>query len=186
MTLFLLSAAALVLAVASWSLFTYNALVRLNRMADAAWADVDVHLKKRHDLVENLVQAVRGYAAHEREAFERVASARTQASGATALTERAAAERDLALGAAKLIALSEAYPELKASASFLALQKELAELEDDLAQARRYYNAVIRDYNTRTERIPSTLIASLAGFRARPFFELEPGEAAAPRVSLAK
>jgi LemA protein len=176
----------LLAAVLAFVLVTYNRLVALRNRAAAAWSDIDVQLKRRHDLVGNLVETVRGYAAHESGTLEAVTRARTEAEsarGAGLPAEAGAASARLGAGVRALFALAEAYPELKASARFLDLHRALVELEDDLQNARRYYNAVVRDLDTRIQSLPDLLVARPFGFAERAFFELEDrAEAEAPRV----
>jgi len=162
----------------------YNSLVRLREQADSAWADIDVQLKRRHDLVPNLVETVKGYATHEREALEAVVQARTAAISAEGPGERGEAENGLAGALRSLFALSEGYPDLKANRSFLGLQDSLTEIEDHLQKARRYYNAVVRDYNIRTRQVPTNLVAGAFGFEVREFFQAEAAARAVPEVSL--
>lgn len=161
----------------------YNSLVKLRETADAAWADVDVQLKRRYDLIPNLVETVRGYAGHEKDTFEAVVQARSRAMASSGPAERAQAEGMLTNALKSLFALSEGYPELRASENFQQLQGTLSRLEDDIQKARRYYNAVIRDYNTRVGQVPTNLVARSFGFREREFFEVDEGERAVPRVS---
>ncbi len=163
----------------------YNALVRLRVLADNAWADIDVQLKRRHDLVPNVVEAVRGYTEFERGTLERVVMARARAVSATGPAARGVAEGGLSDALRGLFALAEAYPSLRASEQFAALQRTLVEIEEAIQSARRYYNAVVRDLNTRIQQVPSNLVAGAFGFREREFFELAAREeAAAPRVDL--
>jgi len=161
----------------------YNALVRLRETADGAWADIDVQLKRRYDLIPNLVETVKGYASHEKETLERVVSARSASMGAQGPAAKAQAEGMLSGALKSLFALSEAYPDLQAAAGFRDLQGSLSEIEEHLSQARRYYNAVVRDYNTKTQTFPSVVIARSFGFSEREFFEAAEGEREAPRVS---
>lgn len=174
--------------VGGWALYAFNSLVKLKNRANGSWSDVDVQLKRRHDLVGNLTEAVKGYAHHERQVLERVALARSSAESARMGGHpRAAAEAESALSGemVRLVALAEAYPDLKASERFLDLQRALTEVEDDLQNARRYFNAVVRDLNTRIQSFPDLVVARLAGFTEREFFTLEDrGEARAPRVEL--
>jgi LemA protein len=182
----ILAAIALAL-VLGWALYAFNALVKLKNRAAGSWSDVDVHLKRRHDLVGNLVEAVKGYARHEKQVLERVALLRSSAESARAKGPGAAGEAESALSGemVRLVALAEAYPDLKASERFLDLQRALTDVEDDLQNARRYYNAVVRDLNTRIQSFPDLLVARLLGFGEREFFRLEDrGEARAPRVEL--
>lgn len=161
----------------------YNRLVGLAVQADNAWADIDVQLKRRHDLIPNLVETVEGYATHERESFEAVIQARNAAVAARGPAQQQRAEQSLAASLGQLFALAEAYPELRAVERFNALQNDLGEIEDALQSARRYYNAVVRDLNTAILQFPSNLMATICAIRAREFFELgDPSESAVPRV----
>jgi len=174
--------------VLGWAIGVFNGLVRLRNRALGAWSDIDVQLKRRHDLVGNLVETVKGYVAHERETLERVVRARTEAEGARAAGDPGAAgtaENRLTGDMRSLFALAEAYPDLKASDRFLDLQKALVAIESDLQNARRYYNAVVRDLNVRIQSFPHMLLARPLGFREREFFSLDdPTEAQAPQVNL--
>jgi LemA protein len=162
----------------------YNGLVQLKIRADNAWSDIDVQLKRRHDLVPNLVETVKGYASHEKTTFEDVARFRSAAMAATSAADRAQAEGQLTQALRGLLAVAEAYPELKANTQFQALQQSLSELEDALQNSRRYYNAVVRDLNTRIQSFPTNLIAGTFNFQQRQFFEIsEPAERAVPNVN---
>ena len=161
----------------------YNRLVRLREQADAAWADIDVQLKRRHDLIPNVVETVKGYAAHEQKTFEAVVAARSSAMTAQTPAQRGQAEGMLAGALKSLFALAEAYPDLKAADGFRDLQGTLSDLEDSIQNARRYYNAVVRDFNTRISPVPSNIIANSFNFREREFFEVPEGEKAVPNVS---
>lgn len=174
----------LLIVVAVALIAMYNSLVRLRVRVDSAWADIDVQLKRRWDLVPNLVETVKGYAGHERETLEAVVEARNRAMGAQGPAERAEAEGMLTGALKSLFALSEAYPELRAVESFTRLQGSLEEIETAVQNARRYYNAVVRDYNTKIEVFPTNLLAGAFGFTRREFFSLEDeGEREAPQVS---
>jgi LemA protein len=154
----------------------YNRLVGLRNRAAGAWADIQVQLKRRHDLVGNLVETVKGYAAHERTTLEQVVEARNRAIGATGgggPREAGQAENFLTSQLRSLFALAESYPDLKASHNFQDLQRSLESLETEIQNARRYYNAVVRDFNTRIQSFPDVLIARNFGFKERDFFELE-------------
>lgn len=151
----------------------YNKLIRLRNTVKSSWSDIDVQLKKRYDLVPNLVETVKGYASHERTVFEKVTQARSMAMQATAPGEKAKAENMLRDTLKSLFAVAEAYPELKANANFMQLQSQLKELEDNIEYARRYYNAVVRDFNILIESFPSNVIASMFTFKQAEFFELE-------------
>lgn len=160
----------------------YNRIASLSVLADNAWSDVDVQLKRRHDLVPNLVETVKGYAVHERTTLESVVRARNAALAAPTPQARIEAENQLTGALRQLFALAEAYPDLKASQNFLQLQGQLSEVENDIANARRYYNAVVRDYNTRLRVLPDVFIARMAGFQDRPFFEIAEEQRAPVRV----
>ena len=174
------------LAIVIVGVVIYNRLVSLRNRAEGAWADIDVQLKRRHDLVGNLVETVKGYATHERETLERVTEARVRAESATGGGgPRAAGQAETALTAQlrTIFALAEAYPDLKANVNFQELQRALASLEDALQNARRYYNAVVRDFNTRIQSVPDMFIARPLGFKEREFFELsDPAEGEVPKV----
>ena len=162
----------------------YNSLVRLKVQCDNAWADIDVQLKRRYDLIPNLVETVKGYAAHEKDTLEGVINARNRAMTATGPAEKAEAENMLTGALKSLFALSEAYPQLRAIESFTSLQNSLSQIEDTVQNARRYYNAVVRDLNTKIEQFPTNMMANLAGFKERQFFEVSaPAEREAPKVS---
>ena len=162
----------------------YNGLVRLNVQCDNAWADIDVQLKRRYDLVPNLVESVKGYAAHEKGTLEAVISARNRAMSATGPADKAQAENILSGALTGLFALAEAYPQLRAVESFTSLQSALSEIEDTLQNARRYYNAVVRDLNTKIQQFPANMVAGTLGFKSRQFFELSAAaEREAPKVS---
>ena len=154
----------------------YNSLVQLRVRADSAWSDIDVQLKRRHDLIPNLVETVKGYAAHEKGTFENIAKFRSQAMQATTPADRAQAENQLTGALKSLFAVAENYPELKASEQFTGLQSSLNSIEDNIQNARRYYNAVVRDYNTRVQSFPTNLLAGMFGFQVRQFFEVEAPE----------
>lgn len=161
----------------------YNGLVQLRVRADNAWSDIDIQLKRRHDLIPNLVETVKGYAAHEKGTFENVARFRSAAMAATTPEERGAAEGQLTQALRGLLMVAEAYPELKANQQFLDLQRSLSELEDALQNSRRYYNAVVRDLNTRIQSFPTNFIAGSFGFQQRQFFEItDATERTAPAV----
>jgi LemA protein len=161
----------------------YNSIVQLKIRADSAWSDIDVQLKRRHDLIPNLVETVKGYAAHEKGTFENVAKWRSAAMSATAPVERAQAEGQLTMALKSLFAVAEAYPQLRANENFMSLQNTLTQIESDVQNSRRYYNAVVRDYNTRIQTFPANMFAGMFGFQPRQFFELEtPAERAVPSV----
>jgi LemA protein len=149
----------------------YNGLVQLRVRADNAWSDIDVQLKRRHDLIPNLVETVKGYASHEKGTFENIAKFRSMAMQATSPGDKAAAENQLTGALKSLFAVAENYPELKASANFTELQSSLSQTEDTIQNARRYYNAVVRDLNTKIQSFPTNLLAGMFGFSQRQFFE---------------
>jgi LemA protein len=149
----------------------YNGLVQLRVRADSAWSDIDVQLKRRHDLIPNLVETVKGYATHEKGTFENIAKFRSQAMSATSPADKAVAENQLSGALRGLLAVAEAYPQLKASEEFTQLQNSLNMTEDSLQNARRYYNAVVRDFNTKIQSFPTNLLAGMFGFAQRQFFE---------------
>src|SRR5499425_3336689 len=151
----------------------YNSLVQLRVRCDSAWSDIDVQLKRRHDLIQNLVETVKGYAAHEKGTFENIAKFRSQAMQASSPADKAQAENQLSGALKSLFAVAENYPELKASEQFTGLQSSLNSIEDNIQNARRYYNAVVRDYNTRVQSFPTNILAGMFGFQIRQFFEVE-------------
>ncbi|MEX2128885.1 MAG: LemA family protein [Xanthobacteraceae bacterium] len=179
----LIAAAAIVL----YAILIYNRLVSTRQMANEAWSGVDVQLKRRSDLVPNLVEAVKGYASHERELFARVTELRNMARALpdADVAGRAKAEGALSAALGKLFALAENYPDLKASANFLELQQELSRLESEIQMARRYYNGAVRNLNTMVESVPSNIVARVFGFVQRSYFELtDAGERAVPTVNV--
>ncbi len=161
----------------------YNTFVRLRAQAENAWADVDVQLKRRHDLVPNLVATVKGYAAHERGTLDAVVAARSRAMAAEGPAQRSRAEGMLTQALKSLFALAESYPQLRAVEGFTQLQSDLASLEEAIQSARRYYNAVVRDLNTRVDQFPTNVVARAFRFRKREFFEAAEPERTVPRVS---
>ena len=166
-----------------WLVTLYNGLVKLRSRAKEAFSDIEVQLKRRHDLIPNLVETVKGYAAHEREVFERVTEARSKAMGAKTIGEKIQAENNLSKALMNLYAVSENYPELRASTNFLELQRELRDTEDKIQAARRFYNTNVRDLNIKIESFPGNIVASTFGFKKMEFFEIEePTEKEAPKV----
>ncbi len=149
----------------------YNGLVQLRVRCDSAWSDIDVQLKRRHDLIPNLVETVKGYAAHEKGTFEDVAKFRSQAMQATTPEAKAVAENQLTGALKSLFAVAESYPELKASEEFTQLQGQLSQTEDAIQNSRRYYNAVVRDFDTKIQVFPTNILAGMFGFQQRQFFE---------------
>lgn len=177
---------AVLAALAVYAISIFNGLVRLRNGSESAWSDIDVQLRRRYELVPNLVETVKGYAAHEKSTFDAVTSARSRAMGASGLDSKAQAEGGLTSSLRNLFALAEAYPELRANQNFLALQSELSGLEDTIQNARRYYNAIVRDLNTRCEAFPSSFVANAFGFSRKEYFELDAAtERTAPRVQFA-
>jgi LemA protein len=161
----------LLVVIAFFLISIYNGLVQLRVRCDSAWSDIDVQLKRRHDLIPNLVETVKGYAAHEKGTFENIAKFRSQAMQATTPEGKAEAENQLTGALKSLFAVAENYPELKASEQFTQLQGSLSQTEDSIQNARRYYNAVVRDLNTKIQSFPSNILASMFGFQPRQFFE---------------
>src|SRR6202022_2491294 len=162
----------------------YKSVVRLKVPRDNAWADIDVQLKRRYDLIPNLVETVKGYAGHEKGTLEAVINARNRAMTATGPGDKAQAENMLSGALKSLFALSEAYPQLRAVESFTSLQNSLTQIEDNPQTPRRYYNAVVRDLNTKIQQFPTNIFANMLGFKPREFFEVSaPAEREAPKVS---
>lgn len=172
----------LILAVL-WLVFAYNGLIRGRQRIEEAWSDIEVQLKRRHDLIPNLVETVKGYASHEKSAFENVTQARAQAMGARTAEEHAKAENMLSSTLKTLFAVAEAYPDLKANANFLELQRELADTENKIQSSRRFYNGNVRDFNIHIGSFPSNLVASSFGFRKVDFFDMDESEKVVPKVS---
>jgi len=169
--------------IAIYVIMVFNRLIRGCNLVREGWSGIDVQLRRRSDLIPNLVEIVKGYAAHERTLFEDVAAKRTSAMAADSIPQKAAAEHALQGSIGRLFAVAEAYPELKANQNFLELQKQMAELEDQLQMARRYYNGTVRDYNIGIQTFPDVLIAGLFGFHEEHFFEIDAASAANPNVS---
>lgn len=164
---------AIVIAGVLWLVAIYNGLVRFRYRVKEAWSDIEVQLKRRYDLIPNLVETVKGYAAHESSAFENVTKARAAAMGATTAQEHAATESMLTGALKSLFAVAEAYPDLKANQNFLELQRELSDTENKIQAARRFYNGNVKDMNTRIEQFPTNLIAGTFGFGKEEFFDLD-------------
>ena len=165
-----------------WVIAAYNGFIRLRNLTDNAWSDVDVQLKRRHDLIPNIVNTVKGYATHERGVFENVTKARAEATTAKSPGERAKAENTLTAALRQLFAVAENYPELKANQNFLELQNTLNQIEEAIQNARRYYNAVVRELDIKVESFPSNIIARIFSFKKKEFFEIEERERAVPEV----
>jgi len=163
---------------------SYNGLIGLRNKVEEGWRQIDVELKRRHDLIPNLVETVKGYATHERGTLEDVMAARSAAmSGASTPGASAQAEGQLSQALGRLLAVAEAYPDLKANQNFLALQQELTSTEDRIASSRRYYNALVRELNTKVESLPSNIVANIAGVKRAEYFETPATEAVVPSVS---
>ncbi len=163
----------LLVLLALYAILTYNRLVRARVRVDNGWSQIDVQLRRRYDLIPNLIESVKGYAAHEREVFEEVTKARSQAQGATTVQGQAAAENELTRSIRQLFAVAENYPELKASQNFLALQEELTGTESKIAFARQFYNDQVANLNTLIGTFPSNIMARLGNFAPREFFEID-------------
>ena len=163
----------LVILLALYGILTYNRLVRARVRVDNGWSQIDVQLRRRYDLIPNLIETVKGYAAHEREVFDEVTQARSAAQGATGVQAQAQAENQLTRSLGRLIAVAENYPQLKASQNFLALQEELTGTEDKIAFSRQFYNDTVQSLNTLIQRFPASLIANLGHFTPREFFQTE-------------
>jgi LemA protein len=156
-----------------WLIAVYNSLIRARNRTNEAWSDIDVQLKRRYNLIPNLVETVKAYAKHERELFEKVTKARTAAMGAQTIEEHGQAENMLAGALKSLFAVAENYPDLKANQNFLELQRELTDTENKIQAARRFYNSNVMDFNTKIQSFPTNLMAGMLGFKQRDFFEVE-------------
>ena len=163
--------------------FAFNHLVRLRNETQAGWSNIDVQLKRRNDLIPNLVEAVKGYASHERGLFDEITQARAAVQGGGGPAQTAAASDQLTGAMGKLFAVAENYPQLRATENFQELQSELTDTEDKIAAARRYYNSVVQTYNSAIQSFPALLYAGMLGFRAREFFAAQDSERAVPQVS---
>lgn len=165
-----------------WLILSYNGLITLKNRVDEAWSDIEVQMKRRYDLIPNLVNAVKGYASHESNVFENVTAARSSAMGAHTLPEHAQAENMLTNTLKSLFAVSENYPALQASQNFLQLQHELRDAEDKIQASRRFYNGNVREYNTRLQSFPVNMIAGTFAFTAKEFFDMDEAEKVVPEV----
>lgn len=172
---------AIVVVVVLWAILTYNRFITLRNRAVEAWSDVEVQMKRRYNLIPNLIETVKAYAKHEASTFEKVTAARTTAMGATTLAEHAKSENMLSQTLKSLFAVSEAYPDLKANQNFLQLQDELRDAEDKIMASWRFYNSNVRDYNTKLQHFPPNVIGNLFRFQEKEFFELTEAEAAVVR-----
>lgn len=174
-----------IILVILWIIAIFNSLITRRLRVTEAWSDIEVQLKRRYDLIPNLVSTVKGYAKHESSVFEKVTEARARAMGATSLDDKAKSENMLSQTLKSLFAVAESYPELKASQNFLELQDELTDTEDKIQAARRFYNGNVRDFNTALQTFPSNIIANLFSFKVKEFFALgEEAAREAPRVEL--
>jgi LemA protein len=174
----------IVLVVLLWGVFSFNRLIALRNRADEGWSGIDVQLRRRYDLIPNLVETVKGYASHERELFERIAEARARAMGATGVADQASAENAVTTGLRQLLAVVESYPDLKASQNFLALQEELTGTESKIAYARQFYNDQVRLLNTKVQSFPTNILARSFGVTEREFFEIDDPARGPVRVDL--
>ncbi len=173
MEIYLWIALGILIILGLWIVMIYNGLVRLKVRTNEAWADIDVQLKRRHDLIPNLVETVKGYAAHERELFEKVTQARANAMNARNPEEKGQAENMLTGALKSLFAVSENYPDLKANENFLELQRELSDTENKIQAARRFYNGNVRDLNTKIQIFPDSVVANMLNIKKKEFFEIE-------------
>jgi LemA protein len=172
----------IVILVIFWLIAVYNGLIRGKNRVQEAWSDIDVQLKRRYDLIPNLIETVKGYAGHEKEVFEKVTEARSQAMQAQGLDEKSKAENALSGTLKSLFAVAENYPDLKASQNFMALQGELSDTENKIQAARRFYNGNVRDFNIKIQVFPTNMIATMLGFKAFDFFQTEEDQRQAPKV----
>ena len=172
--------------MAAWGILAFNQLVKFRNRVRTAWADIDVQLKRRHDLIPQLVSAVQGYAGYERAVLNSVTELRSQAIAQKSPAQLGQTESELQKGVMQILALKEAYPELKANQNFLQLQRDLVEVENNLQYARRFYNGAVRDYNTSIERFPGMLVAHAGGFAPNEFFSADEDDRPAVKVELDK
>ncbi len=179
---FLLALLVIVVALVGWFFLTYNNLVKSRNRSENAWGQVDVQLQRRYDLIPNLVETVKGYASHEKETFERVIAARNQAQAASGPAEAAQADNILTGALRQLFALAEAYPELKASTNFSQLQDSLSDTENKVSVSRQIYNDTVLTYNNRVQTVPSNIVANLANFKIREYFDAPEAADEAPKV----
>jgi len=174
---FLLILGIVVAVLVLWVVFAYNKFIKLRNRAKEAWSDISVQLKRRYDLIPNLINTVKGYASHESQTFEKITQARTQAMGAQSVEDTAQAENMLTGALKSIFALSEAYPDLKANENFLELQRELSDTENKIQASRRFYNTNVRDLNIGIESFPGNVVAKMFSFKKEVFFELDEAEA---------
>jgi len=177
---------AIVVLAALWGVSIFNGLVRRKNVVAEAWSGIEAQLKRRADLIPNLVETVKGYASHERETFDELARLRSAGQGQADVAQRAQTETAITAAIGHVLAVAEAYPELKASSNFQSLQNELADVEDQIQLARRYYNGAVRDFNVMIEQFPSNVVANFGAFKPAPFFEIEnAADREAPKVTFA-
>jgi len=175
---------AILVLIVLWAVFTYNGLVRRKNVVAEAWSGIEAQLKRRADLIPNLVETVKGYAGHERGTLDELTKLRAAAGGQQDIGQRAQTEQQITSAIGKIMAVAEAYPDLKASANFQALQGQLSEIEDQVQLARRYYNGAVREFNVMIEQLPSNLIANMGGFKTAQFFQIDnEADRAVPKVS---
>ncbi len=170
----------IIVVVAIWAISVFNRLISLNVRCDEASSDIEVQLKRRYDLIPNLVESVKGYATHEKDIFENVTKARSEALGAKGMQEKAQAENQLSQALKSVFAVAENYPDLKANENFMKLQEELTDTEDKIQASRRFYNANVRDFNIAIQVFPSSIVANMKGYKSRELFELEDAAAKEP------
>jgi LemA protein len=180
MTIILIIAIVLV----GWFVLSYNSFIKGKNQFTEAWADIEVQLKRRYDLIPNLVNTVKGYATHESSAFEKVTEARSKAMQASSLRDHASAEENLGKAVTGLFGIAEAYPDLKANANFIELQRELSDTENKIQAARRFYNGTVKEFNNKVQSVPSNIIAKMFGFKDAEFFDLADTDAAQQPVEV--
>ena len=173
MSMYALAILAVVVVIGFWALTTFNGLVRRKNIVSEAWSGIEAQLKRRADLIPNLVETVKGYATHERTTFDELARLRSQSQGTQDIAQRAQTEQAITAAIGKIMAVAEAYPQLRASDNFQSLQKDLAAIEDEIQLSRRYYNGAVRDLNVMIEQAPSNLIANWFAFKEAAFFQIE-------------
>ncbi len=170
--------------ILGWFVLSYNGFIRGKNHYTEAWADIEVQLKRRYDLIPNLVNTVKGYATHESTAFEKVTEARSRAMQASSLADHASAEVNLGKAVTGLFGIAEAYPELKANTNFIELQRELSDTENKIQAARRFYNGTVKDFNTKVQSVPSNIVAKMFGFKNAEFFDLADNDVAQQPVEV--
>ena len=173
---FLIVGLAVALGLAGYMVMLYNGLVRSNNLVDEGWSGIEVQLKRRYDLIPNLVETVKGYDTHEKDTFEKIVALRNTAMSSDTATGKAEIENQITGALKSIFALAEAYPELKANENFKQLQQDLSKIEDEIQNARRYYNATVRELNTKTQVFPTSIFAGVLGFSTREYFEAKEGE----------